>query len=93
MRRAWFVAPIFALALVMVAVTGACSQKSTEPFRDGPRSGVVNRNSSDLIENPDGFSNASTKCDHGNRLYFAYKGDENRAAIAISPQDPSCKGS
>lgn len=83
-----------ALAIVALAGLGlaGCGAKATEPFHDGRRSGTVNRGASDLIESPDGFSNASTKCDHGNRLYFAYKGDDNRAAVAVVPKDPTCGG-
>ncbi|MEV0403446.1 hypothetical protein [Actinoallomurus sp. NPDC050550] len=39
---------------------------------------------------PDGFSNLATKCDHGNRVYSAYKGDSNRAAVTVVPNDPTC---
>ncbi len=81
------------LGLVIGAATlgTACSEKDLEPFKDGPTSGQRNREKSDIIEMPDGFSNAATKCDHGNRLYVAYKGDANRAAIAVVPNDPTCK--
>lgn len=67
-----------------------CSQKFTEPFRDAGRTGVVNDERVDLIENADGFTNASTKCDHGNRLYFAYHGDGAYAAIGVVGHDLSC---
>lgn len=80
--------PVCALLLTLVA----CGAKATEPYHDGPRSNVVNRTPSDLIESPDGFSNASTKCDHGNRLYFAFHGNDNRAAMAVVPADPTCRG-
>jgi hypothetical protein len=68
-----------------------CTAKYTEPFKDAPRSGVTNSDAADLIEMPDGFSNGSTKCDHGNRLYVAYHGDHVYAALAVVPQDPTCK--
>lgn len=47
----------------------------------------------DIIRNADGFSSVGTKCDHGNRLYVAFKGDGDRAAIAVIPGDPTCRGS
>jgi hypothetical protein len=77
-----------ALALIAATLTG-CS-KFTEPFKDAPRSGVDNGQPADLIRMPDGFSNAATKCDHGNRIYTAYHGDSAYAAIFVVPQDPTC---
>lgn len=82
-----------AVALAAVAgLTSACdwSDKVTEPFRDAPRSGKVNSEPADVIENLDGFSNVSTKCDHGNRLYVAYHGDALYAALTVVPNDPTC---
>jgi hypothetical protein len=86
-RIAIAAAGIAAGALLM---TG-CMDKYTEPFKDAPRSGHDNGSPADVIRMPDGFSNASTKCDHGNRLYIAYHGDNRYAAIAVVPQDPTCK--
>jgi hypothetical protein len=79
---------VSALALIGLSV-GGCS-KFTEPFKDAPRSGVDNGQPADLIRMPDGFSNAATKCDHGNRIYIGYHGDSAYAAIAVVPADPSC---
>lgn len=76
--------------IAVIVILGACSDKARESFHDGPRSKVVNSEPSDILEFPDGFSNMATKCDHGNRVYSAFRSDDNRAAIAISPQDPSC---
>ena len=76
------------LALVVLSLAG-CS-KFTEPFKDAPRSGVDNGQPADLIRMPDGFSNAATKCDHGNRIYISYHGDAASAAIAVVPADPTC---
>ncbi|MFF0597850.1 hypothetical protein [Streptomyces antibioticus] len=76
-------------ALTLLALAG-CSSKYSEPFKDAPRSGKDNGSPADLIRMPDGFSNAATKCDHGNRLYIAYHGDSPYAAIAVVPQDPTC---
>lgn len=78
-----------AAAVAAVAVLAGCGDKATEPFRDAAR-GDTNDAPADVIQMPDGFSNAATKCDHGNRLYVAYKGDANRAAIAVVPGDPTC---
>lgn len=86
----YVIAIICAIAFLVAGLSG-CGAKNTEPYHDGPRSGVVNRDAADLITMPDGFSNVATKCDHGNRIYIAFKGDANRAAIAVVPADPTCK--
>lgn len=85
-RRAAIAAAIAAVALAFL--TG-CS-KYSEPFKDAPRSGHDNGSPADLIRMPDGFNNAATKCDHGNRIYVTYHGDSKYAAIAVVPQDPTC---
>lgn len=72
-------------SIVVIAVLGACSQKTQEPFRDAPQGENRNSEPADIIEMPDGFSNLATKCDHGNRIYVAFKGDQNRAAVAVVP--------
>lgn len=82
---------IGAVAIVLAAILGACGAKFTEPFKDAPRSNVDNGQPADLIRMPDGFSNAATKCDHGNRIYSAYHGDKPYADIEVVPNDPSCK--
>jgi hypothetical protein len=76
-------------AVLLTASLAGCS-KFTEPFKDAPRSGVDNGQPADLIRMPDGFSNAATKCDHGNRIYVSYHGDSAYAAIAVVPADPTC---
>ncbi|MCX5070888.1 hypothetical protein OOJ91_34130 [Micromonospora lupini] len=75
--------------LALTALFG-CDNKLTEPFNDAPRSKVENSTPADLITFPDGFSNAATKCDHGNRIYSAYHGDSPYAAITVVPNDPTC---
>jgi hypothetical protein len=79
-------------AAATLAVLAGCSAKGTEPFKDAPRSDKDNGAPADLIRFPDGFSNAATKCDHGNRLYIAYHGDHPYAAISVVANDPSCEG-
>lgn len=74
--------------LAFLALSGCA--KFTEPFKDAPRSGVDNGQPADLIRMPDGFSNAATKCDHGNRVYVAYHGDSPYGAIAVVANDPTC---
>lgn len=76
-------------AVAAFALLTSCS-KWSEPFKDAPRSGHDNGSPADLIRMPDGFSNAATKCDHGNRIYVAYHGDSKYAAIAVVASDPSC---
>jgi len=85
---------IIAAAVAATAAIGllaGCGAKYTEPFKDAPRSGNDNGSPADLIRMPDGFSNAATKCDIGNRIYLAYHGDNAYAAIAVVPGDPTCK--
>jgi hypothetical protein len=77
-------------AVLLLLLLAGCDSKLTEPFKDAPRSGKDNGAPADLIRMPDGFSNAATKCDHGNRLYIAYHGDYPYAAIAVVPADPTC---
>lgn len=88
MKRRLTIAAAIAAALFALA---GCA-KYAEPFKDAPRSRVDNGAPADLIRFPDGFSNAATKCDHGNRVYVAYHGDSAYGAIAVVPADPSCRG-
>jgi hypothetical protein len=90
MMTNWKIA-IAAAGVVLLTAVG-CGAKFTEPFKDAPRSGVDNGTVADLIRMPDGFSNAATKCDHGNRIYVAYHGDKAYAAIFAVAQDPTCAG-
>lgn len=78
--------------LILIGAGVACTDKNTEPYNDAPRGGHENSQPTRVIMNADGFSNLGTKCDHGNRIYVAFKGDANRAAVAVSPQDPTCRG-
>ena len=88
------VVPLFAtITVVSIGLAGAglsgCSQKSFERLRDAPIKGR-NDKPAEVLQMPDGFSNVAHKCDgHGNRVYVAFKGDENRSAIAVV-RDPSC---
>lgn len=68
---------------------GACGAKATEPFRDAGK-GQTNDTKADLLTFPDGFSNAATKCDHGNRVYVVFKNDNAYGSIAVVAQDPTC---
>lgn len=79
-----------AAALVALLLLAGCA-KYVEPFKDAPRSGQDNGSPADVIRMPDGFSNAATKCDHGNRIYTAYHGDSRYASIAVVPADPTCR--
>jgi hypothetical protein len=76
-------------AVVLVLSMGACS-KMSEPFKDAER-GKTNDSPADTITFPDGFSNAATKCDHGNRVYVVFKQDAAYGAIAVVPGDPTCE--
>lgn len=77
-----------AAAVGILFSLGACN-KVTEPFKDADR-GKTNNAPADTGTMPDGFSNWSTKCDHGNRIYVAFHGDSPYAAIAVVPKDPTC---
>lgn len=79
------------IALMAGMLVGCASDKYTQPFQDAQRSGTVNNDPVDIITDADGFSNAATKCDHGNRLYMIYHGDANYGAVTVVPQDPTCK--
>lgn len=77
------------LCLGALAIAG-CS-KMTEPYNDAPID-HKNDDAAVVYSMPDGFSNFATKCDeNGNRVYTAFKGDNNRAALAVVPQDPTCR--
>lgn len=84
---------IMAVAAAGLVAIGAyaCTDKSEEPYNDAPRIGHENDSGARVVMFPDGFSNAATKCDHGNRVYVIYKGDDNRGAISVVPQDPTCR--
>lgn len=75
----------------LIVGAAACSQKGREQFRDAPR-GETNSGAADFITFPDGFSNVAAKCDGPNRVYVAFKGDANRAALAVAANDPRCAG-
>lgn len=82
---------IAALSVTALGLTG-CGDKNNEPFKDA---GVAGRNSAkaDIIEMPDGFNNAATKCDHGNRVYVTYHGDGSYGSLSVVKGDPTCKTS
>lgn len=82
---------IIPIAFALLLAAG-CGDKATEQFNDAPR-GENNDTPAETMSFPDGFSNVAHKCDgHGNRVYVAFKGDNNRAAIAVVANDPSCAG-
>lgn len=88
-RRGAVIGAAFIAGIVLLTAEGC--EKFTEPFKDAPRSSVDNGAPADLIRMPDGFSNAATKCDHGNRIYVAYHGDFGYASIFVVKDDTSCK--
>jgi hypothetical protein len=87
-RRTTFGAGLITLVLVLSA--GGCD-KYTEPYKDAPRSGADNGAPADIVRMPDGFSNIATKCDHGNRVYVAYHGNNTYASIFVVKDDAGCK--
>lgn len=79
---------IAVVAVLSLAGLTGCG-KAAEPFKDAQR-GSTNDDPADTITFPDGFSNVATKCDHGNRLYSAFHGDNPYGAIAVVSGDPTC---
>lgn len=80
---------ISGIALLSVVGLSSCG-KMSEPFQDADRN-ASNTSSADTGTMPDGFSNYATKCDHGNRVYVLFHGNETYGSIAVVPQDASCK--
>jgi len=84
----WIAAGLF--AVLALTTTAAGCNSITEPYNDAP---ISHKNDSPaaVYSMPDGFSNVATKCaDHGHRIYVAYHGDGERAAIAVI-SDPACR--
>lgn len=84
----WLILAVMVL-IALVFLMGCGPEKYTEPYKDAPR-GATNNDKADLITFPDGFSNVSTKCDHGNRVYSAYHGDHPYGTIAVVPDAKGC---
>lgn len=80
-----------ALVAVLSLAVGGCGAKQVEPYKDAPRSSNDNGAPADIVRMPDGFSNVADKCDHGNRVYVIFKGDNTYGALAVVPNDPTCK--
>jgi hypothetical protein len=91
--KQWKKVTIFGAFAALIAASvslSACGwDKASEPWKDAPR-GTVNDQPADVGTMPDGFSNYSTKCDHGNRVYVIFHGDSPYGSIAVVPQDPTC---
>lgn len=81
---------ILGAAAGVLALTVTGCGKMAEPFQDADR-GATNEAPADTLTFPDGFSNAATKCDNGNRVYVLFHGDNAYGSIAVVPGDPSCK--
>jgi len=77
---------VLVLTLGLAFSLGGCG-KIREPYKDAPVTNVTNDQAADKITMPD----LTTKCDHGNRIYVAFHGDNAYAAIAVVPQDPTCR--
>jgi len=75
----------------MASLAGCSWDKSTEPFQDAPRNGT-NNGPAMVVTMPDGFNNVATKCDHGNRVYTIYHGNDPYGSVAVVPFDPTCSG-
>jgi len=79
----------FTMAALLGLVLTGCASKASEPFKDAER-GKSNTSPADTLTFPDGFSNVATKCDNGNRIYVAFKGDAAYGAIAVVPNAKGC---
>lgn len=77
------------VAVLTIAALTGCA-KANEPFNDAKR-GTENNTPADVVTMPDGFSNAATKCDHGNRIYILFHGDSTYGSVAVVPADPTCR--
>lgn len=80
---------VVGLAFATAFVAGCGLDKVTEQFNDAPR-GELNTEPADIISFPDGFSNASAKCDGPNRVYVIFHADSPYGSIAVAPNDPRC---
>lgn len=86
-RKIAVVIGVILIALSFVACDE--NEKDKEYQNDVPRA-ENNTAPADVIAMPDGFSNAATKCDHGNRIYTLFHNDSPYGAIAVVANDPSC---
>jgi hypothetical protein len=84
------VGALLGFGLAATVITG-CSNKASQVYNDGSRSGVNDKSPADILAFPDGFSNVATKCNNGNRVYVAFHNNNPYAAIAVVPNDPTCK--
>lgn len=76
-------------SVVALGLLAGCGASATEPYRDAPQ-GKRYDGPADIYSMPDGFSNFAGKCDgHGHRVFVAFKGGDNRAAITAI-DDASC---
>lgn len=89
MNRRLRIAAAASAATLALGLAGCA--KAMEHYNDAPRASTVNREECEVIAMPDGFSNSCTKCDHGNRIYQAFHDDGPYAAMAVVPQDPTCR--
>lgn len=78
-------------AALLALVLAGCGDKYNEQFKDASRAGS-NTGAAETLTFPDGFSNAATKCDHGNRVYILFHGNSSYGSIAVVGADPTCKG-
>lgn len=78
-----------ASAALLTLTLSACD-KGLERYQDAPVGTRDAATPADLISFPDGYSNVAQKCDgHGHRVYVAFHGDQNYAALAVV-DDPTC---
>lgn len=87
MNRKQIGAGVAALIIAGLSLTGC--NKAAQYGKDASRNGN-NSDPAQTIEMPDGFNNAATKCDHGNRIYTLFHGDSVYGGIAVVAHDPSC---
>lgn len=87
---ATIVAGALTAAVTGLLLTGCgANGKLTERYKDADRQ-ATNNDPADTLTMPDGFSNAATKCDHGNRVYVLFHQDSAFGGIAVVPNDPTC---
>lgn len=80
-----------AIGAFLLTGAAACDEYSA----DAPMGPADNTAPAQRVMMPDGFSNAATKCDHGNRVYTLFHGSgagmAPYGAIAVVAADPTCK--
>lgn len=86
----WVALPV-AGAIALAALAGCGLAKATEPFKDSPTTDFRNDAPAMIVQMPDGFNNAATKClVPGIRIAVTYHHDSPYGGIAMVA-DKNCR--